>query len=157
MPTFDAFGNEIITQSTGAKGLVKTSNSTALEVRLLNYENNFDKKNKETLKNFISLKSLNQDDGYIVFTIDNSGLHMDASNCRAIVKLNGYVTSKAQCLTANDLIKIGSDIWRIKKIPLLGNWLLKIIAHNANHTMADGVILANEFKKISGKKCIVYR
>ena len=64
-------------------------------------------------KNFISLKGLNQDDGYIVFTIDNSGLHMDASNCRAIVKLNGYVTSKAQCLTANDLIKIGSDIWRI--------------------------------------------
>jgi glycosyltransferase involved in cell wall biosynthesis len=56
--------------------------------------------------------------------------------------------------TPFDVWALGSDIWKIKRIPLLGNWLLKIIAHNANHTMADGVILANEFEKISGKKCI---
>jgi len=41
-PTGTFFGGEIIIQDTGAKGLVKSANTTALEVRLLNYENVFD-------------------------------------------------------------------------------------------------------------------
>lgn len=36
------FAGEIVIQDTGARGMVKASNSTALEVRLLNYENKFD-------------------------------------------------------------------------------------------------------------------
>jgi len=36
------FAGEIVIQDTGAKGMVKASNSSALEVRLLNYENKFD-------------------------------------------------------------------------------------------------------------------
>jgi RsiW-degrading membrane proteinase PrsW (M82 family) len=64
-------------------------------------------------KSFVSLKGLNQDDGFIVFTFDSSGLQMDASNCSTTVKLNGYAVSKAQALTSNDIIKIGSDVWRI--------------------------------------------
>ena len=53
-----------------------------------------------------------------------------------------------------DVWALGSDIWRVRKIPFLGNLILKKIAEKARHRLADGVTLASDFRKISSKECM---
>jgi glycosyltransferase involved in cell wall biosynthesis len=53
-----------------------------------------------------------------------------------------------------DLWALGSDIWRVKKIPLIGKYLIKKVASEANNLMADGISLSNEVAKITKKICI---
>jgi len=52
-----------------------------------------------------------------------------------------------------DIWALGSDIWQVKKIPLIGKYLLKKILQNADRVFADGVSLASEVESIAKVKC----
>lgn len=52
-----------------------------------------------------------------------------------------------------DIWVLGSDIWKIGKIPLLGKLILKIIMKHADRVFADGLHLAEEVERITGVPC----
>lgn len=52
-----------------------------------------------------------------------------------------------------DLWALGSDIWKISKIPVLGKFVLKYIAKNASNIFADGLQLSDDVKKFTKRKC----
>jgi glycosyltransferase involved in cell wall biosynthesis len=52
-----------------------------------------------------------------------------------------------------DVWVLGSDIWKIRTIPLLGKMLLKIILKNAGRVFADGIHLCEEVKDLTGVPC----
>jgi glycosyltransferase involved in cell wall biosynthesis len=52
-----------------------------------------------------------------------------------------------------DVWALGSDIWRIRKIPLLGRFLLKKIIGRADRVFADGLGLCRDVEEISGRQC----
>ena len=52
-----------------------------------------------------------------------------------------------------DVWALGSDIWRIRKIPLLGRFLLKKIIGRAERVFADGLGLCREVQEVSGRQC----
>lgn len=52
-----------------------------------------------------------------------------------------------------DVWALGSDIWKIRKIPVVGNqWIRKIVGQ-ASQVFADGVQLCADVKTISGRDC----
>ena len=66
--------------------------------------------------------------------------------------LLGYAMQK----TVNkpyDVWALGSDIWRIKRIPFLGRALLKMVIGHAEHVFADGLGLCRDVAEISGRHC----
>ncbi len=66
--------------------------------------------------------------------------------------LLGYFMSKS-LNKPYDVWALGSDIWRIRKIPLLGRFLLKKIIGRADRVLADGLGLCREVQEISGRQC----
>ena len=52
-----------------------------------------------------------------------------------------------------DVWALGSDIWKIRKIPFIGNWLLRAVIRGADGVWADGLKLAVDVKQIAGKEC----
>jgi len=48
---------------------------------------------------------------------------------------------------------LGSDIWKIRQIPILGRFLLKNVINNSLVSYADGIQLCKDSEEISGKKC----
>ena len=52
-----------------------------------------------------------------------------------------------------DVWALGSDIWKIRKIPVIGNWILRTVIGRADGVWADGLKLADDVKAISGKEC----
>ena len=52
-----------------------------------------------------------------------------------------------------DVWALGSDIWKIRKIPLLGPRLLRSIIRRARHVFADGPGLCRDVESISGRTC----
>ena len=52
-----------------------------------------------------------------------------------------------------DVWALGSDIWKIRKIPLVGNQWIKKIVGQASQVFADGVQLCADVKSISGREC----
>ena len=48
---------------------------------------------------------------------------------------------------------LGSDIWKIRKIPVLGKFLLKKVITNSLVSYADGIQLCKDSEEISGKRC----
>lgn len=52
-----------------------------------------------------------------------------------------------------DVWVLGSDIWRIRNIPLLGPWLIKRVINNADHIFADGLKLCDDVKEIAQREC----
>ncbi len=52
-----------------------------------------------------------------------------------------------------DVWALGSDIWRIRKIPLLGPRLLRTIIRRAERVFADGLGLREDVESISGRRC----
>lgn len=57
------------------------------------------------------IKELETDGGCIIFTNSNGQLHLDATECSALVKLNGNPITKAVVRTT-DVLKIGNSIWK---------------------------------------------
>lgn len=53
-----------------------------------------------------------------------------------------------------DIWALGSDIWKIKKIPIVGKWLLNKIFNSADRLFADGIQLCKDVEKLTTKKCI---
>lgn len=51
-----------------------------------------------------------------------------------------------------DTWALGSDIWKIRKIPLLGPFLIRKVVTHATHSFADGVELVKDVEHISGIK-----
>jgi glycosyltransferase involved in cell wall biosynthesis len=66
--------------------------------------------------------------------------------------LLGYLMSKS-LNKPYDVWALGSDIWRIRKIPLLGRFLLKKIIGRAERVFADGLGLCRDVEEISGRQC----
>lgn len=64
----------------------------------------------------------------------------------------GYWIKKA-VHTNYDVWALGSDIWKIKKIPILGPALIKKIVSNAQNVFADGYQLAKEVESITQRPC----
>jgi glycosyltransferase involved in cell wall biosynthesis len=64
----------------------------------------------------------------------------------------GYLMSKS-LNKPYDVWALGSDIWRIRKIPLLGCFLLKKIIGRAERVFADGLGLCRDVEEISGRQC----
>jgi glycosyltransferase involved in cell wall biosynthesis len=52
-----------------------------------------------------------------------------------------------------DLWALGSDIWRVRRIPVLGRWLIKKISSLAARIYADGVELSRETTAITDRTC----
>lgn len=52
-----------------------------------------------------------------------------------------------------DVWVLGSDIWKIKKIPFFGKSILKKIIKKSDRVFADGVGLSQAVKKITGRAC----
>ena len=52
-----------------------------------------------------------------------------------------------------DVWALGSDIWRIRNIPIVGRKILSSVFSNAESVYADGVKLCREVTKISGRAC----
>ncbi|MDD5284686.1 MAG: glycosyltransferase [Desulfuromonadaceae bacterium] len=52
-----------------------------------------------------------------------------------------------------DIWALGSDIWKIRKIPLIGKAVLRLVIKNADRVFADGMELCQEVKKITGVPC----
>lgn len=53
-----------------------------------------------------------------------------------------------------DVWALGSDIWKIRNIPLLGPWLLRRIVRHADRVFADGRQLAREVEALAGVPCL---
>ncbi|MDH4008945.1 MAG: glycosyltransferase, partial [Desulfuromonadales bacterium] len=79
---------------------------------------------------------------------------IDRSLCMWAVPsgLLGYLMSKS-LNKPYDVWALGSDIWRIRKIPLLGRFLLKKIIGRADRVFADGLGLCREVQDVSGRQC----
>ncbi len=52
-----------------------------------------------------------------------------------------------------DTWALGSDIWRISKVPFIGKPIIKLIAKHSSNLMADGIKLSKDVEFISHKKC----
>jgi hypothetical protein len=52
-----------------------------------------------------------------------------------------------------DIWALGSDIWKIKKIPVVGKMILKKIMKNADRVFADGIQLCRDVKDLAGVPC----
>jgi glycosyltransferase involved in cell wall biosynthesis len=52
-----------------------------------------------------------------------------------------------------DIWALGSDIWKIRKIPFIGKAILKLVIRNAARVYADGMELCQEVKNITGVPC----
>lgn len=52
-----------------------------------------------------------------------------------------------------DLWALGSDIWRIRRIPVLGRWMIRRVSSLASRIYADGVDLCHETAAITGRTC----
>lgn len=52
-----------------------------------------------------------------------------------------------------DIWALGSDIWKIRKIPLIGKRVLRTVARNADRVFADGIRLCEEVKDLTGVPC----
>jgi glycosyltransferase involved in cell wall biosynthesis len=52
-----------------------------------------------------------------------------------------------------DVWALGSDIWRIRKVPLLGPWVIRHAVQKATKVMADGVQLCRDVESLTHRKC----
>jgi glycosyltransferase involved in cell wall biosynthesis len=52
-----------------------------------------------------------------------------------------------------DIWALGSDIWKIGKIPLFGKWVLRKVIRGADRVFADGRQLARDVEQLSGVRC----
>lgn len=52
-----------------------------------------------------------------------------------------------------DVWALGSDIWKIRRIPLIGTLMLKIIMRHADRVFADGYQLARDVEELTGVPC----
>ncbi len=52
-----------------------------------------------------------------------------------------------------DIWALGSDIWKIRKIPFIGKAILRLVIRNAARVYADGMQLCQEVKNITGVPC----
>lgn len=98
-------------------------------------------------------------------------VHYFLRGIRSTLKINsGYAIEKSLCMWAvpsgvfglagkmiqnipYDVWVLGSDIWKIRKIPLLGKLLLKIVMKHADRVFADGLQLAEDVEQITGVPC----
>ena len=52
-----------------------------------------------------------------------------------------------------DAWALGSDIWRIRKIPVFGPWIIRRVISKATRVMADGVQLCRDVKYLTHRDC----
>ena len=52
-----------------------------------------------------------------------------------------------------DAWALGSDIWRIRKIPVLGPWIIRRVINKATRVMADGVQLCRDVESLTHRDC----
>lgn len=52
-----------------------------------------------------------------------------------------------------DVWALGSDIWKIKRIPFFGKRWIKKVVTNATSVFADGMRLSDDVKAITGRQC----
>ena len=52
-----------------------------------------------------------------------------------------------------DVWALGSDIWKIRNIPVLGPKILRHLLRNADHVFADGMQLCSDVERIGDVKC----
>lgn len=52
-----------------------------------------------------------------------------------------------------DVWALGSDIWKIRKIPIFGKMILRTIIKNADRVFADGIQLSKDVTGITGVPC----
>lgn len=52
-----------------------------------------------------------------------------------------------------DVWALGSDIWRIRKIPVFGPWIIRRVIKKATRVMADGVQLCRDVEYLTHRRC----
>ena len=62
------------------------------------------------------------------------------------------LAGKLQNNVPYDIWALGSDIWKIRKIPLLGKLILKLVMKNAARVYADGFQLCKDIEELTGVK-----
>jgi glycosyltransferase involved in cell wall biosynthesis len=53
-----------------------------------------------------------------------------------------------------DVWALGSDIWKIKTVPVVGKMVLRCVLRNAEHVFADGQRLCDEVTSLAGVPCL---
>jgi len=84
----------------------------------------------------------------------NQKYNIDRTLCMWIIPsgIFGYWIKKK--LSKNyDVWALGSDIWKIRKIPFFGNYWIKKVVQNASGIFADGIKLADDVNLISSREC----
>lgn len=52
-----------------------------------------------------------------------------------------------------DVWALGSDIWRIRKIPVFGPWIIRRAINKATRVMADGIQLCRDVEYLTHREC----
>jgi glycosyltransferase involved in cell wall biosynthesis len=52
-----------------------------------------------------------------------------------------------------DVWALGSDVWKIRRVPLFGCWLLRKVIREADRVFADGINLCKDVESIAGVRC----
>jgi glycosyltransferase involved in cell wall biosynthesis len=84
----------------------------------------------------------------------NDACKIDRTLCMWTVPagLFGFAGKRKQNIPY-DIWALGSDIWKIRKIPLLGKMILRMIIKNADRVFADGMELCRDVTEITGVPC----
>lgn len=82
------------------------------------------------------------------------GHHIDRLLCMWVIPsgIFGYWVKKRLGISY-DVWALGSDIWRIRKVPILGKCMLRKIISQADRVWADGLKLADDVKEVSDREC----
>jgi len=80
--------------------------------------------------------------------------HIDRTLCMWIIPcgLFGYWINK-KFNKKYDVWALGSDVWKVQKIPFFGKYWIKKIVQHAEGVFADGAELADHVGKIAAKSC----
>ena len=84
----------------------------------------------------------------------NNKYNIDRTLCMLAVPAGIFgLAGKLRKNIPYDVWALGSDIWKIRKIPVLGKMLLKIVIKNADRVFSDGTQLCAHVQDLTGVPC----
>jgi len=84
----------------------------------------------------------------------NDKYKIDRTLCMLVVPSGIFgVAGKLKNKTPYDVWILGSDIWKVRKIPFLGKFIISRVARFSDRVFADGLQLCQDVENITGEPC----
>jgi hypothetical protein len=84
----------------------------------------------------------------------NDKYKIDRTLCMLLVPSGIFgITGKFKNKTPYDVWVLGSDLWKIRKIPFLGKIIISKVVENSNRVFADGLQLCQDVQAVTGEQC----